>query len=107
MIRQAPVTVLLVLGSLLAQTASPPLTFDVASIKRVTPAGDGRIQVGIQMQPGGGLRATNVTLKFLLTFAYKVRDSQLSGGPGWINSDLYDVMAKSERSSDAQSVPAD
>ena len=107
MIRKAPVTVLLVLGNLLAQTASPPLTFDVASIKPVTPAGDGRIQVGIQMQPGGGLRATNVTLKFLLTFAYNVRDFQISGGPGWLNSELFDLMAKSERSSDTQSIPAD
>jgi uncharacterized protein (TIGR03435 family) len=68
----------------------------VASVK--PNSGDDR-RVGIQLQPGGGLRTTGTTLKFLLTFAYDVRDFQISGGPGWINSDRFDIVAKSERGS--------
>jgi uncharacterized protein (TIGR03435 family) len=85
-----------------AQSATP-LTFEVASVK--PNSGDDR-RVGIQLQPGGGLRTTGTTLKFLLTFAYDVRDFQISGGPGWINSDRFDIVAKSERGS-SQSTPDD
>jgi uncharacterized protein (TIGR03435 family) len=80
------------------------LTFEVASIK--PNAGDDR-RMSIQIQPGGGLRATGATLKMLLTLAYDVRDFQISGGPGWINTDRYDVMAKAERSASAEAVPDD
>ncbi|HYL38447.1 MAG TPA: TIGR03435 family protein [Bryobacteraceae bacterium] len=107
MIRKARFAVLLVLSGVFAQTASPPLTFEVASIKPVTLSGDGRFMVGIQIQPGGGFRATNTSLRMLLTYAYDVRDFQISGGPGWLRSDLFDIMAKSERSADSQNAPAD
>ena len=43
---------------------------------------------------GGGLDAQNVTLRSLITFAYDVRDHQLTGGPGWMDSDRYDILAK-------------
>ena len=56
--------------------------------------------------PGGGIRTTGTTLKFLITFAYDVRDFQVSGGPGWINSERFDIVAKSERS-DTESGPDD
>jgi uncharacterized protein (TIGR03435 family) len=32
----------------------------------------------------------------LITFAYNVKDFQLSGGPGWANSELYDIVAKGD-----------
>jgi bla regulator protein BlaR1 len=86
-----------------AQSATHPLTFEVASVK--PSSGDDR-RVGIQLQPGGGVRTTGTTLKFLLTFAYDVRDFQISGGPGWINSDRFDIVAKSERGS-SESTPDD
>jgi uncharacterized protein (TIGR03435 family) len=37
-----------------------------------------------------------VTLKTLITTAYHLRDSQISDGPGWIDSDRYDVNAKAK-----------
>ncbi|HEY2545117.1 MAG TPA: M56 family metallopeptidase [Candidatus Acidoferrum sp.] len=37
--------------------------------------------------------ATNVTLHELLRLAYGVQDSQILGGPDWINSEKYDVNA--------------
>lgn len=88
-----------------AQPAGAPLTFEVASIKPGAPAGSGRIPMGIQFQRGGGLRTTNVTLRMLLTFAYEVQDFQITGGPSWLGSDLYDIQARSEGSADATGAP--
>src|SRR5579864_955597 len=76
---------------LCGQSSTKPLTFEVASIKPNT--GDDH-RFFIQIQPGGGLRTTGSTLKMLLTLAYDVREFQISGGPGWINSERYDIMAK-------------
>jgi uncharacterized protein (TIGR03435 family) len=39
--------------------------------------------------------------------AYDVREFQVSGGPGWINTDRYDIMAKAERSAGAENIPDD
>jgi uncharacterized protein (TIGR03435 family) len=80
------------------------LTFEVASIK--PNIGDDH-RFFIQMQPGGGLRTTGSTLKMLLTLAYDVREFQISGGPGWINTERYDIVAKAERSAAAENVPDD
>ncbi len=73
------------------QPATTPLTFEVASIK---PTAETGFRTGIQMQPGGGLRVNGATLKMLLTVAYDVREFQIVGGPSWISSDRYDILAK-------------
>ena len=83
--------IVLTAGCIAGQPSTAPLTFEVASIKPSTESG---FRIGIQMMPGGGLRVNGVTLKLLLTIAYDVRDFQIVGGPGWIASDRYDIMAK-------------
>ncbi len=40
------------------------------------------------------MRLTNVPLRMMITFAYGVQRFQVSGGPDWIDSQRYDVMAK-------------
>lgn len=40
----------------------------------------------------------NGTTKALIVFAYGGRDNQVSGGPGWINTERYDVEAKAGES---------
>lgn len=50
----------------------------------------------VQIAPGGRLVAKNVTVRFLIQQAYGVRDFQISGGPGWIGSERYDINAKAE-----------
>jgi uncharacterized protein (TIGR03435 family) len=37
-----------------------------------------------------------MTLKDLVVFAYRVHDFQITGGPGWIDSDRYNIDAKAE-----------
>lgn len=41
-----------------------------------------------------GLVANNVTLEMLIRDAYGVQESQVSGGPSWLNSARFDVQAK-------------
>src|SRR3954454_18516589 len=65
--------------------------FEVASVK---PNTSGRMGSDFNRLPGGGLNAINVTLREMILFAYDIRDHQLSGLSGWMNSDRYDVFAK-------------
>lgn len=46
--------------------------------------------------PGGRFNAQATTLKSLLEWAYGIQPSQHSGGPQWIATDCYDVIAKAE-----------
>jgi len=42
----------------------------------------------------GRFLARNVTFRDLVQFAYNVQDFLISGGPGWIKSDRFDIEAK-------------
>jgi bla regulator protein blaR1 len=70
------------------------LAFDVASVK---PNVSGDLRVTLQAMPGGRFTATNAPLRTLIREAYALQGSQLSGGPGWLDSDRFDIVAKSER----------
>ena len=74
-----------------AQQAPQP-SFEVSSVKRNTSGGDWDTHSG--PPESAGFRANNMTLKMLIKIAYRVKDSQISGGPGWINSERYDIAAK-------------
>ena len=76
----------------LAPQAPPAPSFEVASIKPNN-SGDGRVMLGNQP---GRFTATNVTLRMLIRTAYQLQDFQISGGPGWLASDHFDVVAKIE-----------
>jgi uncharacterized protein (TIGR03435 family) len=67
----------------------------VVSIKP-NKGGDGRVM--IHMAPGGRIVAENITVKFLLQESYGVKESQISGAPGWLDSEHYDIEAKPEDS---------
>lgn len=79
--------------------AGPAETFEVASIKPDKSGGRG----ARMMNSPGRFRATNITLKMLIRMAYGVQDFQITGGPGWMNSDAYDVEAKEPAGADAVS----
>jgi bla regulator protein BlaR1 len=75
-----------------AEAARPRDSFEVASIKPSDPGGRNTF---VNITPGGGFRATNVNVRFLVRVAYHMQNFQISGGPGWLNSDRYDIEAKS------------
>src|SRR5262245_47746263 len=84
---------------LLAQQATGDLnpSFEVASVKH-NKSGDTGVR--ILFQPGGRFTAENITLQFLISAAYgdprPLADFQIVGGPKWITSDRFDVIAKAE-----------
>jgi uncharacterized protein (TIGR03435 family) len=65
--------------------------FEVASVKQ-NRSGEGFIRVG--MAPGGRFTATNVPLRQLIQLAYQIQPFQIVGGPNWIASDRFDIVAK-------------
>jgi bla regulator protein blaR1 len=73
-----------------APNTSTPYEYEAASIK---PNKSDTNMVRLMFSPDG-LTATNGTLQMLIHAAYGVEDHQISGGPGWLNSDHYDIEAK-------------
>src|SRR5690242_5322299 len=74
--------------------------FEVASI---TPCPPGTAEPPMEhtgmvqfTQPGGRFSASATTLKILLEWAYDIQPSQHSGGPSWIATDRYDIVAKAD-----------
>ena len=43
------------------------------------------------ISPDGRLLATNTTLKRLVVFAFDLQDYQVFGGPGWMDSDTFNI----------------
>src|ERR1700676_5392066 len=83
-------------GGIAASGAMYPLLsqapeFEVASVK---PNNSLSGNMSLNRVAGGGLDCTNVTLRMLITFAYDIRDHQLTGGPSWIDADRYDIAAR-------------
>jgi uncharacterized protein (TIGR03435 family) len=82
---------------LFGQPAPPPPSFEVASVKPARPpAGQ---HVGIFNYPGGRISVSQLTLEMLISEAFHVQLFQISGGPGWIRNDRYDIEAKPPASS--------
>jgi uncharacterized protein (TIGR03435 family) len=83
-------------GALRAQT--PPLVFDVATVKPTPLENTGDAQPSIVMfMAGGSFRRTNSTLRTLVRTAYNIQEFQVVGGPRWGDSNRYDIEAKAGR----------
>jgi uncharacterized protein (TIGR03435 family) len=82
-----------VLGCAVASYAQAPLAFDVATVKRNV---SGDSERSLRVRPGQ-LIATNVTLRHLIWNAFNLQDFEVSGGPGWLATERFDVVAKSDR----------
>jgi uncharacterized protein (TIGR03435 family) len=70
-------------------------SFEVATIKPAAPDAQGQF---IRPSPGH-LAITNMTLLQIIRFAYGegiAGNIEITGGPGWIDKDRYDIDAKSE-----------
>src|SRR5262252_9394713 len=81
----------MVLGTL--PHAQQQSKFDVASIKRNLSGNEGSRG---RIQPGGRVSFTNEPLRRMILDAYQLQDFQLVGGPDWISTDRWDVVAKAE-----------
>src|SRR5580704_16485793 len=84
----------LILSSPLAQAQAPGQLpeFEVASIKPNKT--NERMYYGLR---NATMTVRNMTVKGLIQIAYGKRDFQITGGPGWITSECFDIDAKAER----------
>jgi uncharacterized protein (TIGR03435 family) len=91
--RSAPFAWLLMglTGTAIAQSDTPP-RFEVATIKPADPSARGK-QVGT---PGRNLRLLNYSLKDLMAFAWGIESDIIVGGPPWLDSTHFDLLAKPE-----------
>jgi len=77
--------------------------FEVASIKLSDPNNTSPLaMIPLVLPQGPGrLSATNVPLRLLIRMAYQVQDFQIVGGPSWQTSQKFDIVAKAEDSTAA------
>lgn len=67
-------------------------SFEVVSIRRNTTGG-----AGGGVLPGGRYNAINQTVLGVILGAYGIPAERIGGGPGWIRSDRFDIVAKAEQ----------
>jgi uncharacterized protein (TIGR03435 family) len=93
---------------LIALSGSPaaqgPPMFEAASVKRNTTSGAGLPP--IVLVQSGRLRAPFSTLRDLMQAAYGVEPNQIIGGPGWLDSDRFEIMATLPQGATAADAPA-
>jgi uncharacterized protein (TIGR03435 family) len=82
----------------LAPTPDAAVVFEAATVKQNKSGADA---AGIRRFPGGRFEATNISLSALITFAYQLQPFELQGGPPWLTSDRWDVLAKTTGDSTA------
>lgn len=76
----------------LGAAQSPPPAFDVTSVKAYeSPSETGAF--GIMPPTPGRLRIVRTPLRFILHYAFQVRDHQLIGAPEWADSASFDITA--------------
>ena len=79
-----------------AQDRPSARVFEVAAIKPHNPADTGG---GFSFQHGR-LTVSNTFFKILVMSAYDVKDFQIFGGPNWIDSERFDILARAPDDSD-------
>jgi uncharacterized protein (TIGR03435 family) len=90
----------IVLGGIASAQSTPiptstDVAFEVASVKQ-NKSGERNSSTSGR---AGAFTATNVTAQQLIVYAYRLRNFQLTGGPGWLGSDRFDIQARAPASS--------
>ena len=79
-----------------------PLAFEVSSVKQNTDVG---ATPNVVLQPGGGVTITDYSVFQLIQIGYTTTSiqiaSQFVGGPSWLKSDRFDIVAKANGSIEA------
>ncbi len=65
-------------------------TFEVAAIKPHSDASS------TEIAPTGGRFYASITLKYMIQVAYDVAPYQISGGPDWVDKQVWDIAAGAE-----------
>jgi uncharacterized protein (TIGR03435 family) len=89
-------------GAFTQPTVGP--TFDVATVRQNTSGSE--FSRGPTVQPGNRLLAQNVAARALIATAYGLRWTEILGGPGWLNSEHWDVEARAPETASVEDVRA-
>lgn len=65
----------------------------VISVKTAQP---GKPGMSASYSPGGRIVLENVTVRYLIDYAWHLHDHQLAGAPAWIDNAHFDIEAKPE-----------
>jgi uncharacterized protein (TIGR03435 family) len=81
-------------SAVLAQTPASRPTFDTFEVATVRPVeSDAKSGRYIKMEGTNRFVEKDYTLKLLIAAAYDLNPRTISGGPSWITSDHYDILA--------------
>jgi uncharacterized protein (TIGR03435 family) len=91
-LKPAVAALIVAASGMFAQSPARP-TFDAFEVAAIKPAASpgGRF---IKMQSAHVFFAKNHALRTLIAAAYNLTPQAISGGPAWIDSDRYDIVAK-------------
>jgi uncharacterized protein (TIGR03435 family) len=92
---QTPATLLVGGQAPPAPWDAPHLEFEVASVKMNK---SGPNMMSMRTLPNS-FTMTNLPLRLLITQAYRVSGYQLVGGPSWLDSERFDIVAKAPEGS--------
>jgi uncharacterized protein (TIGR03435 family) len=71
----------------------PKPSFDLASIRLNQSGPPPRGPTRLQRNTPNGMTATNVTVQTLIQLAYGVPRERIIGGPGWLQTEGFDIEA--------------
>ncbi len=75
---------------------TPRLTFEVAAIHPSQPGAQGG---GVAPMPNGtGYLIQNMSVRTMMAVMYRIPGRQIVGGPGWFDTERYDVETRADRS---------
>jgi uncharacterized protein (TIGR03435 family) len=75
-----------------AKQAPAPTQFEAAEVR---PSKSATQRAGLSALPGGEVQILGYTLHDLVALAFEVKSGRVDGGPKWLDSDRFDVIAKS------------
>jgi uncharacterized protein (TIGR03435 family) len=74
------------------QPPANPTSFEVVDVK--ISKSTNSVPSKERFLPGGRVELPNFTMRSLIMGAYSVRENMVTGGPNWLDSDRFDVVAK-------------
>ena len=96
MMRRAMLVGIALVAAVAVTAAQSPLAFDVASVKEYSSPSE-TAAFGIMPPTPGRLRIVRTSLRFILHYAFQVRDHQLIGAPEWADSASFAARRPTRR----------
>jgi uncharacterized protein (TIGR03435 family) len=90
---KSAVTSLILAAGMFAQSPAARPAFDEFEVATIKPAVIDQKGAYIRMQSAHRFYVKNYTLKSIVGAAYSLTPRLISGGPAWVDSDRYDILA--------------